>query len=92
MTTEAIDMTPDYDRIPLKERLDFQHILIEKMLGKDFRQKPRENQILLEIDWAEKYARKVSEIIDDKKNEELRDLIFKSEYNKASDMIILLLQ
>ncbi len=92
MTTEAIDMTPDYERIPLKERLDFQHILIEKMLGKDFRQKPRENQILIEIDWAEKYAKKVSQIIDNKQNAEIRDLILKLEYDKAADLIVLLLE
>jgi hypothetical protein len=92
MTMKEIDMTPDYDRIPFTERLDFQHALIENMLGVDFRSKTRTEQILSEIAWAEEYAKKVSKIIDDKNNTELRDMIFAHNYEKAVKYILTFLK
>ena len=38
--------------------------------------------------WAENYALKVSEIIDDPKNKEIRDLIVIHEYKQACELII----
>jgi hypothetical protein len=88
MTNEQIDMTPNYDSIPLKERLDFQRELILNMLGTDFRSKPRTEQILKEIEWAEKYARKVSEIIDNLENEEIRKLVLSEDYAEACILVL----
>ncbi len=88
MTTEQIDMRPDYERIPLLERMRFQHELIEEMLGADFRLKPRAEQIQLEINWAEKYAKKVSSIIDDVENKEIREFILSGHYVEASVLVL----
>lgn len=92
MTTEQIDMTPNYDRIPLAERMGFQHELIEEMLGADFRLKPRIEQIQLEIEWAKKYAKRVSNIIDDVNNEEIRKLVLSSHYVEASILVLEILK
>lgn len=86
-----MDMTPNYEAIPLKERMQFQHELISEMLPKDFRDQGHERQIMLELDWANIYAKKVSDIIDNKENVEIRDLILNNEYKKACDIIIAML-
>jgi len=78
-----MDMKPNYEAIPLTERLEFQRTLILAMPPPDFRQKPRQEQILLEIDWAEKYAKKISKTIDDTKNIEIRELILDKRYEEA---------
>jgi hypothetical protein len=78
MNREHMDMTPNYEAIPLKERMQFQHELISEMLPKDFRDQGHERQIMLELDWANIYAKKVSDIIN-------------NEYKKACDIVIAML-
>lgn len=92
MNQEYMDMTPNYEAMPIKERMQFQHELISEMLPKDFRDQGHVKQIMLELDWANVYAKKVSDIIDNKENIEIRDLIFKNEYKKACEIVMVMLK
>lgn len=87
MTQESIDDVINPDRMPFAERMAFQVLLIQKMIGTDFQPKSKE-KFKAEMDWAEQYARKVSEIIDNRENEELRNLIFEERYAEACELII----
>jgi len=77
----------DHNALPFKERLDFQVELIKLMLGKEHASLPREEQIRTEIEWAEKYARTVSMIIDDPKNVEVRNLILMHDHIAAAEYL-----
>ncbi len=87
MTRESIDDVINPDRMPFNERMAFQVVLIEKMIGTNHISKSKE-KFQAEMNWAENYALKVSEIIDDPKNKEIRDLIVIHEYKQACELII----
>lgn len=78
----------NFERIPLKNRLAFQKVLMEIMLE----EKPSDN---LQIEWADKYSMRVSNIIDDVSNAFIRELIMKDtpeEYKEASEVLIKILE
>lgn len=87
MNKESIDDVINPDAMPFIERMAFQLCLIKIMLGEDFKDKPKEERFRAEMEWANKYARKVSEIIDDIKNIEIRELIYNHEYEKAVEFL-----
>ena len=87
MTRESIDDIINPDRMPFTERMAFQVVLIEKMIETNLAPKSKE-RFQAEMNWAENYALKVSEIIDTKKNEDLRNLIFDGKYEEACMLII----
>ena len=77
------------ERLPSKNRLGVQAVLMQMMLGEN-----PDNQI--QINWADKYAKKVSDIIDDTRpdNTYLRDLVKKGDpesYLEASKMLLKML-
>ena len=90
MTKESIDDVVNPDRMPFHERMAFQVVLIPKMIGTDLEPKSTE-KFKAEMNWAENYATKVSEIIDTASNKEIRDLILTGQYEKACELIIPLL-
>lgn len=76
----------DPERIPLKERMAFQRTLIELMLPDRSRYSEEEwNEH--GVEWGDKYAGKVSDIIDNPENEEIRELIMAGEYEKAAPLV-----
>jgi hypothetical protein len=81
--TEEIKVE-NFERIPLKNRLHFQLILMKMMLGEN----PTHEA---ENDWAEKYSVIVSKIIDDANNAFIRELILsdeKEKYEEVSKILI----
>ena len=68
MRTEELIRENQKDRIPVPERNDFQSFLMQKMGVK-------RHSGHAEVDWAEAYGRKVSEIIDNASEVEIRSLI-----------------
>lgn len=87
-----MDMTPNYDTIPLKERLELQNILIETMLGEVYLQNTETIKHVTAFQWANKYIKKVSSIIDNIENKEIRDLILNHQYKEAGELIIPILK
>lgn len=85
--TEEIKVE-NFERIPLKNRLHFQLVLMKMMLG--------ENSIHEEQNsWAEKYSVLVSRIIDDVSNNFIRELILtdeKERYEEAAKVLIKILE
>ena len=68
------------ERLPLKERNEFQIFLMKNMLGSG---SSNEGQIA----WADAYAKKVSEIIDNPENKEIREFIMGGKYEEAGEMV-----
>lgn len=68
MTTTELIIENKKDRIPVPERNDFQSFLMQKM-------GVIRHSGHAEVDWAEAYATKVSDIIDNVNEEEIRSLI-----------------
>ncbi|MDD4803648.1 MAG: hypothetical protein PHN69_00550 [Candidatus Pacebacteria bacterium] len=78
----------NFERIPLKNRLAFQKVLMKIMLG----ERSSDN---LQIEWADRYSIRVSNIIDDVNNAFIRELIMKDtpeEYKEASEVLIKILE
>ncbi|MFA5934889.1 MAG: hypothetical protein WC827_03340 [Candidatus Paceibacterota bacterium] len=78
---------PNFERIPLKNRLHFQLILMKMMLGNNLTHE-------VENDWVDKYSTRISNIIDDSNNGFIRELIMKDnteEYREASEILIRIL-
>ncbi len=92
MTQESIYNPANYDAIPFKERLEFQVCLIQFMLGPNIAEKSKAERFPLEYEWANQYAKKVSELIDNPINTEVRELIFAHRYQTASELLSPLLQ
>lgn len=93
MNKEIIGIEKEnFDRIPLKERMEFQIILIKLMLGEKSIEKTHEEWNQEEIKWIELYAKRVSDIIDNPQNEIIRTLIMKQEYLQAADIVIKILE
>ncbi len=85
--TEEIKVE-NFERIPLKNRLHFQLILMKMMLGENSTHEAQNS-------WAEKYSVLVSKIIDDVNNSFIRELIMKDtsdEYREASEILIRILE
>lgn len=76
------------EAIPLKERTVFQVKLMQKMLGTDFLTKTRQERTDMELDWANNFAKLVSDIIDHEEHKEIRDLIMSEKYEEAIELII----
>ena len=79
--------TSNFERIPLKNRLRFQGVLMKMMLGEDSTHE-------MQNEWADKYGVRVSNIIDDTSNPFIRELIMKDtfeEYREASEILIRIL-
>ncbi len=91
MTHESLDDVVNPDRMPFNERMAFQVVLIQKMIGTDFEPKSTE-KFKAEMEWAENYATKVSEIIDTPNNKEIRDFILGCDYQEACELIIPMLR
>lgn len=82
-----MDMTPDPNRISLVERMPVHIKLMQMMLGEDYESKPRIEKFPLEVKWANKYAKKISSIIDNPQNTEVRAMIFAGEDQKAAEFL-----
>lgn len=80
------------NRIPLRERMDFQLVLMQIMLGEKSTYKDEDEWNKITINWAEIYGREVSNIIDNPKNKEIRDLIMEKKYKDASFALIKILE
>jgi hypothetical protein len=82
------------DRLNFKERMGFQVELMITMLGgqKTLQNMDIEEKRKIELEWADKYAYKVSLIIDNPKNVEIREQILKHNYEKAVNLILPLLE
>jgi len=81
---EMMNMTPNPDRIAIELRMPSQRILAELMLGEGFEKKPRAEKFPLEMEWAQKYLKRISDIIDNPDNVDIRELIFAGEHEKAA--------
>ncbi len=84
--------TESDNKIPVLERVAFQRSLIQLMLG----EKPINKT---DKEWREEalklvntHAEKISDIIDDPKNKEIRDFIMQGEYQEASKLVIKILR
>jgi hypothetical protein len=82
----------NFDKIPLEERMAFQRLVLQSMLGEKPIYKTDEEWREEKITWVETYAKIISDIIDDTKNKEMRNLIMKGEYEKASNIIVEMLK
>jgi len=74
----------NFERIPIKIRLSFQRVLMNKMLS----EKPSD---IRQIEWADVYAKRVSDIIDNTENSNIRDLILtgdEEKYKEASEILV----
>jgi len=91
-----IENTPikikNLDKIPLKERMEFQLTLIELMLGKKSSYINIDEWNRVTIEWVEKYRGIVSDIIDNTENKKIRDLIMKTKYKEVSDIVAKMLK
>ncbi len=74
--------------IPLLERNIFQAKLMKKMFGEGFKDKSRQEKTNIELDWAKSYAKKVSDIIDHKEYQDIRNLITSGQYEEAIELIL----
>ena len=84
MSTEAVLTREIPDTIPLEERNNFQILLMKKMLAENASPET-------EFQWADAYGKKVSEIIDNRAHEYIRELIMDHSYEKAAEEILKLL-
>lgn len=84
---EMMDMTPNPDRLAIELRMPSQRILAELMLGENFEKKSRSEKFPLEMEWANKYLKRISDIIDNPENTEVRELIFAGEHEKAAQYL-----
>lgn len=71
---------PDYDHFDLAKRNDFQNWLMFKMIGR----KPSVDE---ELKWTEDYGKMISNIIDNKRNYIVRDLITNRNYEEAFNVL-----
>ena len=79
--------TSNFERIPLKNRLRFQGVLMKMMLGENSTHE-------LQNGWADKYSVRVSNIIDNTENGVIRKLIMidnQASYIEASEILIRIL-
>ena len=67
-------------RLPIDKRNPFQVTLMKMMLGED---KTPESK----IEWADKYGKIVSDIIDDSSNGKIRSLIMEEKYKEAAVIV-----
>jgi len=74
--------------IPLKERNFFQAKLMSEMFGEDFKNKTSKERGDVELEWADLYAKKVSDIIDHTEYQDIRELIMSGKYAEAIVLII----
>ena len=87
-TLEILDQQENIEAIPLKERTVFQIKLMEKMLGENFINKTRQEKTDAELEWADNYAKLVSDIIDRSEYIDIKRLIMSGQYEEAIDLII----
>jgi hypothetical protein len=77
MTNETIIRVESIpEKLPLRERNEFQRALMENMIG----EKPSVDNA---ISWADMYGKQVSDIIDNNSNEKIRSLIMEHKYLEA---------
>lgn len=88
LETIEVNELENTDAIPLKERTVFQIKLMQKMLGSDFLTKTRQERTSMELVWADSYAKLVSDIIDHKEYQNIRDLITSGQYEEAVELIL----
>ena len=81
------EVVENLDKIPLKERQAFQVFLIQSMLNERSSYESDEKWNEEGMGWIKKYGKMVSNIIDNVKNEEIRNLIIRGEYEKASVLV-----
>ena len=77
----------NFERIPLKNRLAFQLVLMKMMLGENSTHE-------LQNEWADNYSVRVSSIIDNTENGFIRELIMngtQEKYTEASGILIKIL-
>jgi hypothetical protein len=67
------------NKIPTRERCDFQAALMDMMIPIKSTQ--------AELEWCDKYVDTVSELIDDPKNSEIRELIMNNQHAEASVLV-----
>ena len=75
----------NFDRIPTKERNDFQFFLMEKR-GVERGDHEAQGK------WLKKYGKSVSDIIDNTENKDIRDFIMTGNYDEASKFVIEILE
>jgi len=79
--------TTNLERIPLKNRLHFQLVLMKMMLGENSTHE-------IQNEWADKHSVRVSSIIDDINNTSIRDLIMAEDpekYREAAEIVMKIL-
>lgn len=86
------DKLKNSNQIEAKERMAFQILLIKKMLGERPVNETDEEWRQEKINWCDKYAKIVGDIIDNTENKEIRDLILKGKKDEASNIVIELLK
>lgn len=87
-TVDINELENIVEPIPLLERNIFQAKLMKKMFGEGFKDKPRQEKTNIELDWAKSYAKKVSDIIDHREYQYIRDLITSGQYEEAVELIL----
>ena len=91
-----IENTPNkkehLDRIPLKERMAFQVVLMKSIFGEKSSYDTEEKWNKVTIEWIDAYIEIINNIIDNIKNKEIRDLIMKKEYREASTIVAKILK
>lgn len=80
-----------FDRIPQRERNNFQSLLMKLMLGEQPIHKDKKEWRVEQRKWFDAYGGVVSDIIDNPKNKEIRDLIMVEKYTEASSLVIKML-
>ncbi|MBU6370480.1 MAG: hypothetical protein KGH93_02315 [Patescibacteria group bacterium] len=72
---------PDYEHFDLAKRNDFQMRLMVEMIGKDATSAEK-------LAWSDAYGKRFSAILDNKKNEYVRNCVNAGEYAEASRLIL----
>jgi len=92
MNPEAFESKPETEnRIPTKERTKLQLTLMRIMLHESLENLDRDSRPDVE-NWMNTYTEKVSDIIDDPQNEQLRHFIMQEKYEEAAPLVIELLE
>lgn len=73
------------NRIDLEPRMKVQGIIMQMIMERD---NLSESDML---NWANEHGKDISDVIDNPENKNIRDLIFSSEYQKAAEETIRLL-
>lgn len=93
MSEETFEtVTENLNRIPMRERNAFQGLFMQLMLGEKPIDKTKEEWNKEKAKWLETYGKTISDIIDNPKNKDIRDLIMQGRHKEASEIVIKMLE